>query len=201
MQGSMCPPGNDRKRKQKATKKEREGERKRKQKQKQKRMRAAAAGDNVDDSGDRPASPRNSPSAQSEGPPSTPPTESATPATAIGHNPKIKNPRHHYDAAVACMARRACRTGHVAALVARFGTADRAACDSLAAYQHLLMDTRRRLARLGADPGDGFAVWVALAGLKDAHRRWHGTLVAQRAAGRLDWDGLMAAMAGRACRE
>lgn len=122
-------------------------------------------------------------------------------APGIAYNRKIKNPRHHYNAAVACMARRAALTGHTAALVQRLCTADRSACDSLAAYQHLLTDTRRRLLRLGADPGDDFAVWVALSGLKGAHSRWHAKLVVQRAAGQLDWDGLMAAMAGRACRE
>ncbi|KAL1900554.1 hypothetical protein Sste5346_002277 [Sporothrix stenoceras] len=117
------------------------------------------------------------------------------------YNYKIKTPRHHYNAAVAYMARRAALTGHTAMLVQQLCTADRSACDSLAAYQHLLTDTRRRLSRLGADPGDDFAVWVALSGLKTAHSRWHAKLVAQRAAGQLDWEELMAAMAGRACKE
>lgn len=117
------------------------------------------------------------------------------------YNPKVKNPRVHYNAAVACMAHRAALTGHTTDLVRRLCTASRSACDSLAAYQQLLTDTRRRLASLGADPGETFAVWVAIAGLKDVHRRWYCKLVVELAAGRLDWDTLMAAMAKRACRE
>ncbi|CAK7226479.1 hypothetical protein SCUCBS95973_006213 [Sporothrix curviconia] len=122
-------------------------------------------------------------------------------APTSSYNPKIKNPRVHYNTAVAAMAGRAALTGHTAALVRKFCEANRADCDSLAAYQHLLTDTRRRLTSLGADPGEAFAVWVAIAGLREHHRRWHSKLVTDLAAGCMDWDTLMAAMAERACRE
>lgn len=170
--------------------------------QSRKRKRATA-GDNVGDLSASQGSDATNidPPGGSTGPSGSSGSVGTPVGAAPAYNPKIKNPRHHYDAAVACMARRAALTGHTAALVRRLCMADRGACDSLAAYQHLLTDTRRRLARLGADPGDSFAVWVALGGLRTAHSRWHGKLVALLAAGHLDWDGLMAAMAGRACRE
>ncbi len=119
----------------------------------------------------------------------------------VRYNRRLKSPRAHYEAAVAAMVRRAALDGYTAALVHRLLTASRSQCASLAAYQHLLTDTRRRLASLRSDPGDAFAVWAALAGLADAHKKWHHKLVVEAAEQRLSWDGLMAAMAERACRE
>ncbi|CAK7200932.1 hypothetical protein SEUCBS139899_003632 [Sporothrix eucalyptigena] len=134
--------------------------------------------------------------------PSTSSTSRLTTASLLeSYTPRAKAPRAHYNAAVACMARRAALSGHTTSLVRKFSEARRDDCDSLAAYHHLLSDTRRQLTNLDADPGESFAVWVAVGGLREAHRRWYAKLVTQLAAGGLDWDTLMAAMAGRACQE
>ena len=159
-----------------------------------------AAGASVEGASNTPPMPRSTTVTTTANTPTTP-TKFSINTRLSSYNPKIKNPRAHYDAAVAAMTDRAARTGYTTALVRKFCEANRADCDSLAAYQHLLTDTRRQLTSLGADPGDAFAVWVALTGLREMHRRWYGKLVTDVAAGRMDWDTLMASMAERACRE
>ena len=122
--------------------------------------------------------------------------------TRAMYKPLIKRPRYHFEAAVDHIVRLAAASGYTARLVQRLSTADRMRCDSLAAYQRLLAETRRSLCRVHADPGDAYMVWMALQGLRQAHPQWHRLLVRRKASPQgLDWDGLMEAMSTRACRE
>ncbi|EPE06383.1 hypothetical protein F503_02511 [Ophiostoma piceae UAMH 11346] len=125
-----------------------------------------------------------------------------TDTTKAMYNPLIKRPRYHFEAAVDHIVRLAAASGYTASLVQRLCMADRMRCDSLAAYQRLLTETRRSLSRVHANPGDDYMVWMALQGLKQAHPRWRQLLIRRKASPQgLDWDSLMEAMSARACRE
>ncbi len=119
----------------------------------------------------------------------------------IGWNPRAKDPKAHFDAAVRVIVVEAEDLGCITDLIYDICRIDRTQFGSLAQYQGALVQRCRKLADLNYLPEDKFLVQVAINGLRVSNPRWCDAYERQAVNGGLTWEELMQDLYAKACRE